>query len=145
MSQSAVTDPATESCVGVRERAEAPACSKMRSDISSSQPRCFTTPDFHSVTLSNTLGRSLSACLALEYTPPALSITHQQTNLTRSSVTLMEAGRFQRGFTHNPCALTRTFLPGQVIMSSSSVKCFWWINHSSEEENNPCTPFTSFL
>lgn len=109
MSQSVVTDPTAESCVGVRERAEAPACSKMRSDISSSQPTCFTTPDSHSVTLSNALVHSLSLCFALEHTPLALAPHCTPTNTCDlSGVTLMEASSFynMREHTKNLCSYT---------------------------------------
>lgn len=70
---SAVTDPKARRYAGVRGRAGEPARCEMRSDISSSEPTCSTTPDSHSVTPSNTLARSVSICSAAVYTLPALS------------------------------------------------------------------------
>lgn len=122
MSQSAVTDPAAESCVGVRERAEAPACSKMRSSTSPSKPTCFTSPDSHSVTVSCTLAHSPSVCLTLKHYPPALSPHYTPTNKSDlSRVTLMEASCFHgmRDHKQSLCFLSHTQISSrQVIMSA---------------------------
>lgn len=149
MSQSAVTDPATENCVGVREGAEAPACSKMRSSVSPSQPTCFTTPDSHSVTVSCTLAHCCSVCLALEHSPPALCphYTPPTNKSEQSWVTLMGASCFHgmRNHKQSLCFLFHTHRSLKGYSSCLHIKWVWWINHSSEEENYFCAPFTSSL
>lgn len=55
----------------------------------------------------------------------------------RSSVTMTEAsGGFYSMLWH-------TFLQGES--SCLSINCFWWMSHSSEEENDFCAPLTSSL